>query len=303
MKKKKLILLIIIIVLITLWFSGIIPKQIGKIYGIIYMKSNFPKMELEYVGIEWNKYFGDYIITFKDKEEKSYGCVIGPKYFPINLGQGLFELEEKYNESIVDNNDELNNNTSNNEIVSDEKDLVSLSDIMTKEEIDALKLKIEEDETNYGDNYQKFEHYSNIYKRKPDRIYFKTPDVNGFYLFDKEDKDYEHLLEVSEDRMCYSTMEDYNLYCFTPDSIDTMMKSGDTYIIFDYDNNNLSESDVEYQKNLIFRFPQSTRLYRLATYLSYFKEMIPRSKLGKTEFANNKNISGYKYIFSNQDSN
>ena len=145
MKKKKLILLIIIIVLITLWFSGIIPKQIGKIYGIIYMKSNFPKMELEYVGIEWNKYFGDYIITFKDKEEKSYGCVIGPKYFPINLGQGLFELEEKYNESIVDNNDELNNNTSNNEIVSDEKDLVSLSDIMTKEEIDALKLKIEED--------------------------------------------------------------------------------------------------------------------------------------------------------------
>lgn len=218
-------------------------------------------------------------------------------------------INERYlrQNSIENNNNaEVSNNVieqNNNEIVYDEKNLVGLSDIMTKEEIEALKLKIEEDEANYGDNYQKFEEHSHIYKRKPDRIYFKTPDVNGFYLFDKDDKDYEHLLEVSEDRMFYSTVEDYNLYCFTPDSINTMMKSGDTYIIFDYDNNNLSESDVEYQKNLIFRFPQSTRLYRLATYLSYFKEMIPRSKLGKTEFANNTNISGYKYIFSNQDSN
>ena len=192
------------------------------------------------------------------------------------------------------------NNSSTNSNQTDIIPLVSLSDVMSKAEIDALKTKIEQDETDYGDNYQEFNNISNVYKRKPDRIYFKSPVANGFYLFDKTDKDYEHLLEVSEDRMFYSTIEDYNLYCFTPDSIDTMMKSGDTYIIFDYDNGDLSELDIDYQKNLIFRFPQSTRLYRLATYLSYFKEMIPRNELGKSEFANNTKISGYKYIFSEQ---
>ena len=96
--------------------------------------------------------------------------------------------------------------------------------------------------------------------------------------------------------MAYTTMEDYNLYAFTPDSINTMMKSKDTYIIFDYDNKNLSEVDSEYNKDIIFRFNQNTRLYRLVTYLSYFKELITRENLGKDEFANNTNITGFRYM-------
>jgi len=99
MKNKILIVTsILILVIIALWFSGIIPKQIGKICGTNYMKEKFPKMQLEYVDIEWNKYYGDYIITFKDKTNQNYGCVIGPKYFPINIGQGIFIVEEKYSE-------------------------------------------------------------------------------------------------------------------------------------------------------------------------------------------------------------
>ena len=52
-------------------------------------------------------------------------------------------------------------------------------------------------------------------------------------MFDKEDENYEHLLEVVEDRMHYSVIDDYNLNCFTPVSINTMMTSGENYIIFD----------------------------------------------------------------------
>lgn len=99
MKKRNLIIIInTVLVIIALWFGGIIPKQIGKIYGTKYMKHNFPEMQLEYINIEWNKYYGDYIITFKDKENQDYSCVIGPKYFPISIGQGLFEIEEIYSE-------------------------------------------------------------------------------------------------------------------------------------------------------------------------------------------------------------
>lgn len=103
MKKILIIIGILVLVIIVLWFGGVIPKQIGKIYGIKYMKNNFPEMQFEYVNIEWNKYYGDYIITFKDKENGSYSCVIGPKYFPISIGQGLNVIMENYQEKYSSN--------------------------------------------------------------------------------------------------------------------------------------------------------------------------------------------------------
>ena len=105
MEKKKIIisiLVVVILLIIILWFNGIIPKQIAKIYGTNYMKNNFPKMQLEYVNIEWSKYHGDYIITFKDKDNQSYGCAIGPKYFPVSIGQGIFNIEETYRQNYLE---------------------------------------------------------------------------------------------------------------------------------------------------------------------------------------------------------
>lgn len=104
MKKKILIITSIVVLgIIILWVGGIIPKQIGKIYGTKYMKDNFSKMQFEYENIEWNKYYGDYIITFKDKENEYYSCVIGPKYFPISMGQGMNAISEIYEEKYSSN--------------------------------------------------------------------------------------------------------------------------------------------------------------------------------------------------------
>ncbi len=191
------------------------------------------------------------------------------------------------------------NNENKNDIVYTSEKTVNESKENKKAltpEMEDLKSKVEQDEAGYGNNYLKFEYCKNVYKRKPDRIYFKDPSKDGFFVFEKDDEDFEHLLEVTEDRMAYTTMEDYNLYAFTPDSINTMMKSKDTYIIFDYDNKNLAEGDAEYNKDIIFRFNQNTRLYRLVTYLSYFKELITRENLGKDEFANNTNTTGFRYM-------
>ena len=52
--------------------------------------------------------------------------------------------------------------------------------------------------------------------------------------------------------MHYSVIDDFNLNCFAPDSINTMMTSGENYIIFDYDNGTLSEFDENYNKDIIF---------------------------------------------------
>lgn len=108
-KKVKIIVTVICILLFIfiLWSSEIIPKQIARISSNIYLKKNFPKMQLEYESIEWNQSFGDYIIKYKGDNEL-YSFCIGPKYFPINVGQGIFELEEEYRQKYADTVNEQN---------------------------------------------------------------------------------------------------------------------------------------------------------------------------------------------------
>lgn len=183
------------------------------------------------------------------------------------------------------------------QLIKEKEKQTSLLALMSESEINKLREKIEKDEADYGDNYQEFKTYNPyVYKKEPDRIYFKSSKIGAFYVFEKEDGNYEHLLEVIEDRMHYSVIDDYNLNCFAPDSINTMITSGENYIIFDYDNENLSEIDENYNKDIIFKFSENTRLYRLITYLSYYKEPILKSDLSKKEFANNTTMSGYKYM-------
>ena len=100
MKKKKWIIPVVIIVIVAaLWFGGIIPKQIAKISGTNYVKEHFSEMQLECVNVEYADVYGDYLITFKGTNENTYSCVIGPKYFPVSMGQGLFAIESDYGEN------------------------------------------------------------------------------------------------------------------------------------------------------------------------------------------------------------
>ena len=87
-----------LVIIVVLWINGIIPKQIAKVSSTVYLKNHFPKMQLEYVNVEWASSFGDYIITFKDENNELHSFCIGPKYFPVNLGQGIFGFEEEYRE-------------------------------------------------------------------------------------------------------------------------------------------------------------------------------------------------------------
>ena len=100
MKKKRwLILVIIIAIIVTLWLSGIIPMQIAKVAGTNYVKKHFPEMQLECVDVEYSDVFGDYLITFRDKHQETYGCLIGPEFLPISLGQGLDVIRGEYEEN------------------------------------------------------------------------------------------------------------------------------------------------------------------------------------------------------------
>lgn len=184
-----------------------------------------------------------------------------------------------------------------NKAIAEKEKQTSLAKYISESEITKLKEKVKSDEEGYGNNYQEFELYSYAaYRKEPDRIYFKSSKVGAFYVFEKDDENYAHLLEVVKDRMHYSVVDDYNLRCFTPVTIKKMMLSGENYIIFDYNNQDLSEFDGDYNKDIIFSFSENTRLYRLVTCLSYYKEPITLENLNRNEFADNTSLTGYQYM-------
>lgn len=112
MNKKRMIMVAIVlslIIIVILWGSGIIPKKIAKISATNYLKKNFPKIQLEYVDIEWSSNFGGYSIKFKDENNEIYGFIMNNKYFPVTLGQGLFGFQEKYSEKYENQENENTN--------------------------------------------------------------------------------------------------------------------------------------------------------------------------------------------------
>lgn len=106
MSKKKIVIFLVIIalfiivltVLVNLWVKGIIPMQIARLSATAYFNSRNEIWRLNIQNIEWASVFNDYLIYFRDKDNKRWGFTIGPRYFPVSLGQGLFGFEEEYNE-------------------------------------------------------------------------------------------------------------------------------------------------------------------------------------------------------------
>ncbi len=152
-----------------------------------------------------------------------------------------------------------------------------------------LQAAVQKDEEEYGNEYQKCDYVH----KAPEKIYVKNGNEDGFYLFNNNDDNFNHLYEVSEDRMAYSSTEDFNLYCFTPCSIDTIMSSKNNYIIFVYEN---GKDELAECHNLVFSYSPNTRLYRLVQYLCYDKNLISRNDLGIDEFVGTTEMSGYAYI-------
>lgn len=159
------------------------------------------------------------------------------------------------------------------------------------------------DEKDYGEEYHKFE--SEVYTEKPTRIIYKKDNtINEFFVFDKNEEEYEHLLKVAEDRMYYSSNQDCNLWGFAPRNIEYISKSNNNFIIFDYDEDIENKDytyDIDFNRNIFFTFPSSNRLYRLLDYLTCLKDPIQEDELknviGKNDFIPESQLtSGYKYM-------
>ena len=95
-KKYWLIPLLTIVIVAGLWFGeySIIPRQIA---GTVYVKEHFPEMKLQCVGVNSADSYGNFTIILWDRRDSTYyPCLIGPKYFPVSIGEGLSAIESDY---------------------------------------------------------------------------------------------------------------------------------------------------------------------------------------------------------------
>ncbi|MCF6460347.1 hypothetical protein [Clostridium sp. Cult3] len=82
---KKLILIYIIALIVVLWISGIIPKQIGKVFAINYVNKNYPSKNLDFLNIDYSPIHNSYFVSFKDVEGRVYNFELCSRYFPITI--------------------------------------------------------------------------------------------------------------------------------------------------------------------------------------------------------------------------
>lgn len=87
-KRLKMILSVtaaLIVIVAVVWFSGIIPKQIGRISAYNYVKTNYFDMNLKYEKMEYSSAHGDYFAIFIDSEGKLYNFLMYSKYLPTRV--------------------------------------------------------------------------------------------------------------------------------------------------------------------------------------------------------------------------
>lgn len=162
--------------------------------------------------------------------------------------------------------------------------------ILIKLDRDYQRKIIEQDELGYGNEYKKLKENLSYYKGKPDRIIYKPKMKDYFYVINKNDKNYAHLLEVAEDRMSYSLItpkDDFNV-----DSMDRIMSSGKNYIILDYDKEkyaNIGVDDGTSPRPIVYKLLDDNRCARLFKYVTQFMKRYTMEELqqmlGKTGFS------------------
>ena len=189
--------------------------------------------------------------------------------------------------------------------------------ILIKLDRDYQKKVIDQEEAEYGNEYLKLEESLSYYTGNPERIIYKPKMKDYFYVIDKNDEDYAHLLEVAEDRMSYSLMtpltDDFNV-----DSMDRIMSSGKNYIILDYDKEkyaNIGVDDGTIPRPVVYKLLDDNRCARLFKYVTQFKKRYTVEELeeilGKKGFSINDAIEdpqvqediddGYTMIYTIDD--
>lgn len=81
--KKSIITAIVLVVIILLLISDILPKTVARISTSFYVNFKYSELDFQYQNVEFDTHFGDYFVTYKDKNGNKISFTVTPKLFPI----------------------------------------------------------------------------------------------------------------------------------------------------------------------------------------------------------------------------
>lgn len=145
-----------------------------------------------------------------------------------------------------------------------------------------LRAMIEQNESGYS--FHPFDRCDGMYYGTPERVTFFDPDSGRTYRFDGGSEGYSHLVEVIEDRMYWSTVENDRLQDFAPCTLDTMRRSDSAYVVLEQGEH----------PPIFLRFDTEKHLYSVLMYMS--KDTRPVRVTD--EFAVITGVSGESYMTS-----
>lgn len=83
-KLKKAIIIFVLILLIGIGeYTGVLPYVVARITSSIYVVHNYPTSGLKFQDAEYAYGFGDYSVSYEDKDGKTVGFMLFPNEFPI----------------------------------------------------------------------------------------------------------------------------------------------------------------------------------------------------------------------------
>ncbi|MFT9488444.1 hypothetical protein TEPIDINF_002973 [Tepidibacillus infernus] len=85
MKKSVIIAIVILVVIVLLQISTILPKTVATISTSLYVNIKYNDLDLQYQYVEFDTHFGDYFVTYKDKNGKKISFTVTPKLFPVYI--------------------------------------------------------------------------------------------------------------------------------------------------------------------------------------------------------------------------
>lgn len=94
MTKKMLYLgTVLLILIVLLWIGGFIPKKIGKITAMNYVKKNYVELNLQFSDIEYSRSHGSFFAVFKDSEGKDHSFQLESRFVPTTIWKDPFIKE------------------------------------------------------------------------------------------------------------------------------------------------------------------------------------------------------------------
>lgn len=78
-----LVIILLVLIISILQFTGILQNTVARLSTTVYVSVKYPSRNFQFQYVEYVPQFGDYFVSYKDKNNTQVSFTVTPKFFPI----------------------------------------------------------------------------------------------------------------------------------------------------------------------------------------------------------------------------